>query len=51
MVELFASYKSRENYKQGISEIIFDEAIINPKTGEEYLSDEQDKIKELLGSA
>ena len=51
MVELFSSYKSRENYKQGISEIIFDEAIINPKTGEEYLSDEQDKIKELLGSA
>src|SRR5438874_4593587 len=51
MVELFSSYKSRENYKQGISEIIFDEALINPKTGEKYLEDEEGKIKELLGSA
>ena len=51
MVELFSSYKSRENYKQGITEIIFDEALINPKTGEKYLEDEEGKIKELLGSA
>lgn len=51
MVELFASYKSRENYKQGIDYIIFDESIINPKTGESYLEDEEGKIKELLGSA
>ncbi|CAH1756743.1 9099_t:CDS:2 [Entrophospora sp. SA101] len=48
MVELFSSYKSRENYKQGITEIVFDEAIINPKTGEKYLEDEEGKIKELL---
>ncbi|RHZ36345.1 phage DNA encapsidation protein [endosymbiont GvMRE of Glomus versiforme] len=51
MVELFSSYKSRENYTQTISEIIFDEAIINPKTGESYLDDEEGKIKELIGSA
>ena len=51
MVELFSSYKSRENYKQGITEIIFDESLINPKTGEKYLEDEEGKIKELLGSA
>jgi hypothetical protein len=51
MVELFASYKARENYTQTISEIIFDEAIINPKTGEEYLADEEGKMKELMGSA
>lgn len=51
MVELFSSYKSRENYTQGISQIIFDEAIINPKTGEQYLEDEEGKIKELMGSA
>ncbi|CAG8461133.1 16965_t:CDS:2 [Gigaspora margarita] len=51
MVELFSSYKARENYTQTISEIIFDEAIINPKTGEEYLEDEAGKIKELIGSA
>jgi len=51
MVELFSSYKARENYTQTISHIIFDEAIINPKTGEEYLEDEQAKIDELLGSA
>ncbi|CAJ0748224.1 19236_t:CDS:1, partial [Entrophospora sp. SA101] len=51
MVELFSSYKARENYTQTISHIVFDEAIINPKTGEDYLEDEQEKIKELLGSA
>lgn len=51
MVELFSSYKARENYTQTISHIIFDEAIINPKSGEKYLEDEQDKIDELLGSA
>ncbi len=51
MVELFSSYKARENYTQTISEIIFDEAIINPKTGENYLEDEEGKIKELIGSA
>src|SRR5437763_13339 len=51
MVELFSSYKARENYTQTISHIVFDEAIINPKTGEEYLSDEKEKIDELLGSA
>src|SRR5436305_14655938 len=51
MVELFSSYKARENYTQTISHIIFDEAIINPKTGEDYLEDEQAKIDELLGSA
>jgi hypothetical protein len=51
MIELFSSYKARENYTQTITEIIFDEAIINPKTGEEYLPDENDKIKELIGSA
>lgn len=51
MIELFSSYKARENYTQTISEIIFDEAIINPKTGEEYLEDEEGKIKELIGSA
>jgi len=51
MVELFSSYKSRENYTQGINQIIFDESIINPKTGEQYLEDEEGKIKELIGSA
>src|SRR5437016_4185254 len=51
MVELFSSYKARENYTQTISHIVFDEAIINPKTGEAYLEDEEEKIKELLGSA
>jgi len=51
MVELFSSYKARENYTQTISHIVFDEAIINPKTGESYLEDEQGKIDELLGSA
>ena len=51
MVELFSSYKARENYTQTISHIIFDEAIINPKTGEKYLEDETGKINELLGSA
>ena len=51
MVELFSSYKARENYTQTISHIIFDEAIINPQTGEAYLADEEEKIKELLGSA
>src|SRR3954454_24064140 len=51
MVELFSTYKSRENYTQTISEIIFDEALINPKTGESYLEDEEGKIKELIGSA
>ncbi|CAJ0868694.1 1360_t:CDS:2 [Entrophospora sp. SA101] len=45
------NYKARENYTQTISHIVFDEAIINPKTGEDYLEDEQEKIKELLGSA
>ncbi|CAG8720876.1 8827_t:CDS:1, partial [Ambispora leptoticha] len=48
MVELFSSYKARENYTQTISEIIFDEVIINPKTGEDYLEDEEGKIKELI---
>ncbi|CAG8666098.1 9049_t:CDS:1 [Ambispora leptoticha] len=51
MVELFSTYKARENYTQTISHIIFDEALINPKTGEEYLENEKDKIDELLGSA
>src|SRR3954454_7708118 len=51
MVELFSSYKARENYTQTISEIIFDESIINPKSGEEYLAEEEGKIRELLGSA
>src|SRR5690242_14302952 len=51
MVELFSSYKARENYTQTISEIVFDEAIINPSTGEKYLEDEEEKIKELVGSA
>src|SRR5215211_520886 len=51
MVELFSSYKARENYTQSISEIIFDESIINPKSGEEYLPEEETKIKELIGSA
>lgn len=51
MIELFSSYKARENYTQTISHIIFDEAIINPKTGEKYLEDEEGKINELLGSA
>jgi len=51
MIELFSSYKARENYTQTIKEIIFDEAIVNPKSGEEYLKDEEDKIKELIGSA
>lgn len=51
MVELFSSYKSRENYTQGISQIIFDEAIVKPTTGEQYLANEEDKVKELLGSA
>jgi len=51
MVELFSSYKARENYTQTISEIVFDEAIINPSTGEKYLPDEKEKIQELVGSA
>jgi len=51
MFELFSSYKARENYTQTISHIVFDEAIINPRTGEEYLPEEQAKIDELLGSA
>src|SRR5439155_22307236 len=51
MMELFAPYKARENYTQTISHIVFDEAIINPKTGESYLDDEKDKVDELLGSA
>ena len=51
MIELFSSYKARENYTQTIKEIIFDEAIVNPKTGEQYLPDEEDKIRELIGSA
>ncbi|CAH1761992.1 10021_t:CDS:2, partial [Entrophospora sp. SA101] len=50
MVELFSSYKARENYTQSISEIVFDEALINPQTGEKYLADEPEKIKELFGS-
>jgi hypothetical protein len=51
MVELFSSYKSRENYTQTINTIIFDEAIINPSSGEKYLEEEEEKIKELMGSA
>ena len=51
MVELFSSYKARENYTQSIWEIIFDESIVNPKSGEEYLVEEEAKIKELIGSA
>lgn len=51
MVELFSTYKSRENYTQSISEIVFDESLINPKTGESYLEDEEGKIRELIGSA
>src|SRR5215468_3403247 len=51
MIELFSSYKARENYTQTISEIVFDEALINPNTGEKYLEEEEEKIKELVGSA
>ena len=43
MVELFSSYKARENYTQTISHIIFDEAIINPASGEKYLEEEAEK--------